>query len=134
MNVHQVSFFAFWGAVQGLEHDFDLHLTFRLICSRAARPQAWLQGYKQVESAAYQPPHHDAAVHSWHIQGPAGGGRPRRRNRWCSSCCCEELWGFWSLRYDCQGITADEAATTARSFPPPRTQIADLTFCYPINC
>lgn len=76
MNVHQVSFLAFWAALQGFEQDLDLHLSFQLISCCPATPEAWLQGHKQAESTAYQPPHHDAAVHSWHNEGlAAGGGR-----------------------------------------------------------
>lgn len=81
MNVHQISFFAFWGALNGLEQDFDLHFTFQLICRCAARPGAWLQRHNQAESAAYQPPHHDAAVHSWHIE-EVRRSRRRRRRTW----------------------------------------------------
>lgn len=68
MNVHQVSFFAFRAAVQGLEEHLDLHLSFQLICCCPATPQSWLQGHKQAESAAYQPPHRDSAVHSWQMR------------------------------------------------------------------
>lgn len=83
MNVHQVSFFAFWAALQGLEQHFDLHLSFQLICCCPATPEAWLQGYKQAESTAYQTPHHDDAVYSWHTRGTGerggeGGGEALR--------------------------------------------------------
>lgn len=79
MDVHQISFFAFWGALNGLEQDFDLHFTSQLFCRRPAGPGAGLQRHNQAESAAYQPPHHDAAVHSWHIEELR---RRRRRRTW----------------------------------------------------
>lgn len=71
MNVHQVSFLALWAALQRLEEHLDLHLSFQLSCRC---PEARLQGHKQAESTAHQPPHLDAAVHSWHNEGLAGGG------------------------------------------------------------
>lgn len=107
MDVHQVSFFAFWAALHGLEENFDLHLSFLLICCCPVTPEAWLQGHKQAESTAYQPPHLDAAVHSWHnerLDGGGGGGGGRGEALMLQLLLLTQ-WGFSSLRLDCQGRT-----------------------------
>lgn len=89
VGVQQISFFALWTALQGLEQNFNLHFALQLVCCRPDRRQTKLWGHKEAQCATYQAPHH-AAVQSWQLLDAQED---------VESCCCRLCGSFlpWAV-------------------------------------